>query len=214
MSSKNKSSSSFQRSFNDSSTLLRGPKYSNEKYQKKSDSKSNKTKAKKKRQYKEIKPPKAVNHLQKTSREEQSTNFVTSMTHTIPLATSDQQSFRTPEKVDQKAKGNTEEINPTFLLMKNLGPNVDESTVRELIGDQIVINSLKIVKNSNNVYLKFEDPREIHRLIKDHEKNPLVFRNKKVKMCLVNKLPLDLNQKSKICKKIYFKKHFLFKFIF
>lgn len=165
----------------------------NEKYGKKFDSKSNKTRQKKKRQYKEFKPESGFQSIRDSDSKANSQN---KSIMTKPNQ-SGSKSFKTPEKTEQK---NTEEANPTFLLIKNLGPRVDESNVRELLGDHVVISSLKIVKNSNNVYVRFENPQQIHKLIQDHEKNPLTFRNKKVKMCLVNKLPLDLNQKSKICK--------------
>jgi hypothetical protein len=170
----------------------------NDKYKKKSDTKSTKTRVKKKRQYREVKPPKE-NPTKQKSNHKPTENPIQPKTEEV--SNFETQSFRTPEKGGMSSpKENSKEDNPTFLLIKNLGADVNEDNVRDLIGDSLKISSLNIIKNSNNVYLKFEEAKDIHQIIKNHEKNPLVFRGKKVKMCLVNKLPLDLNQKSKICK--------------
>jgi hypothetical protein len=199
MSSKNKSTTSFQRSLNEPSSYSNTSRYANEKYKKKSDIKSTKTRVKKKRQYREIKPPKGQKSKLKVSKASLPEKSI--QTSHEEVSTLAAKSFRTPEKGDFNSQNSTaKEENPTFLLIKNLGADVNENDVRDLIGQNLKISSLKIVKNSNNVYLKFENAKEIHRIIKNHEKSPLIFRGKKVKMCLVNKLPLDLNQKSKICK--------------
>ena len=199
MSSKNKSTTSFQRSLNESSSYSTTPKYTNDKYKKKSDTKSTKTRVKKKRQYREVKPPKG--HSSKPKDSLKSIPKKTMETGSNKDSHFTSQSFRTPEKGEMNSQKTTpKNENPTFLLIKNLGTDVNEGNVRDLLGEGVKISSLNIIKNSNNVYLKFEDAMEIHRIIKNHDKNPLIFRGKKVKMCLVNKLPLDLNQKSKICK--------------
>jgi hypothetical protein len=203
MSSKNKSSALFNRSSIDPNNSSRTPKYCPEKYSKKFDSKSSKTWQKKKRQYKEFKPSKAPSSGNATGREGNSNSTYGKKNEKNYSEHSGLKSFKTPEKGEQKNRDQSEET-PTFLLIKNLGSGVSEENVRELVGKHVSISSLKIVKNSNNVYLKCEQLQQIHRLIKEHEKHPLMFRNKKVKMCLVNKLPLDLNQKSKICKKLLF----------
>lgn len=155
-----------------------------------------KTKAKKKRQYREVKPLKSVPFEPKHPSK--------SVSHPPDrIDPAQAMPFRTPEKPEPRgASGDPKERNPTFLLIKNLGPEADERRVRELVGDRVKISSLNIVKNSNNVYVEFENPGEIRRLVREHEKEPLTLRGKKLKMCLVNKLPLDLNRQSKICKAI------------
>jgi hypothetical protein len=48
------------------------------------------------------------------------------------------------------------------------------------------------------VYLKFSSLEEIKNIMKQHLVAPFYIGNKKLNLCLVNKLPLDLNKKSRI----------------
>ena len=54
------------------------------------------------------------------------------------------------------------------------------------------------VSNSSSVYLKFGSLEEIKSIMKQHLVAPFCIGKKKLNLCLVNKLPLDLNQKSRI----------------
>lgn len=54
------------------------------------------------------------------------------------------------------------------------------------------------MNNSSSVYLKFASLEEIKNIMKQHLVAPFCIGKKKLNLCLVNKLPLDLNQKSRI----------------
>ena len=54
------------------------------------------------------------------------------------------------------------------------------------------------VENSSSVYLKFSSLEEIKKIMKQHLVAPFYIGSKKLNLCLVNKLPLDLNGKSRI----------------
>ena len=117
------------------------------------------------------------------------------------------ENFYTPEKMEPVSGNKFEKSHSDeshfFLLIKNLGSNIDESEIKNLLESKFGKFQNKIVKNSNNVYIKFGWLEQIQEIIKINEQNPLMYGSKKAKMCLVNKLPLDLNQKSKIGKYLF-----------
>ena len=85
-----------------------------------------------------------------------------------------------------------------FLLVKNLPPNVSVQTVRQLFPNAQTLCDVQITPNTSNIYVKFADIKEIKEIVEDNEHSPLELDGKRLKMCLVSKLPLDLNEKSKI----------------
>ena len=85
-----------------------------------------------------------------------------------------------------------------YLLIKNLPPQVDEQVIRELIPEAKESNDIIILENTSNVYIKFSKTDQVKRIIEAHEISPVEFNGKNLKVCLVTKLPLDLNQKSRI----------------
>ena len=85
-----------------------------------------------------------------------------------------------------------------YLLVKNLPADVDEDIVRGLFSTCKSLKEILIVKNSNNVYVRFSEVQEINQLVDRSEADGFNVNGKKLKMCMVNKLPLDLNEKSKI----------------
>ena len=85
-----------------------------------------------------------------------------------------------------------------YLLIKNLPMDINEETIRDFFKDYQTIEEVIIVKNSNNIYLKFGEMAEIKQILEKSEIQPYEYEGQRLKMCFVNKLPLDLNEKSRI----------------
>ena len=82
-----------------------------------------------------------------------------------------------------------------YLLIKNLPINTTKGSLEKRYGEEEGFQEVLMNQGSNNVYIRFKEAKRILELIKIHEENP---ENKQIKMCLVNKLPLDLNERSRI----------------
>jgi RNA recognition motif-containing protein len=85
-----------------------------------------------------------------------------------------------------------------YLLIKNLPPQIDEQVVRELIPEARDSSDILILENTSNVYIKFPKTEIVRKIVEVYENTPIEFNGKPLRMCLVTKLPLDLNQKSRI----------------
>lgn len=86
----------------------------------------------------------------------------------------------------------------TYLLVKNLPVGVTEREMWALFQDSISLEKVFILPKTNNVYLKFTSTVEISSIIASNEAVPMVYQGHKLKMGSVLKLPLDLNNASKV----------------
>lgn len=102
--------------------------------------------------------------------------------------------FLTPEK--EGASRHPEK--PSFLLLKNLDPLTSESEIRRALSSLHRLKDFPIYRNCGNVYVKFPLLSDILKIIERNKLKPIFPGQASLKVCLVNKLPLDLNQKSKI----------------
>lgn len=87
---------------------------------------------------------------------------------------------------------------PRFLLVKNLPQHVTEAEVRGLFAKLPCISEIIILKNSTNVYLRLSDLEEANAFLTRKGNLPIHHKGKKLEVCLVSKLPLDLNETSAI----------------
>lgn len=85
-----------------------------------------------------------------------------------------------------------------YILIRNLHPKTSQTKVKNIFKDFPSLQKVIKVSNSSSVYLKFSSLKEIKSIMKQHLVAPFYIGPKKLNLCLVNKLPLDLNQKSKI----------------
>lgn len=64
--------------------------------------------------------------------------------------------------------------------------------------DAKTLDRVYVCPTSKNVYLSFGDVRELRQIVQDNAAQPLVVNSAAIKMSVVNKIPLDLNQGSRI----------------
>lgn len=83
-------------------------------------------------------------------------------------------------------------------MIRNLNSKINDSSIRTIFRDFRSLKEIIRIFNSNNVYLKFGSLEDLKSVMKRNLVAPFVCRKKRLNMCLVNKLPLDLNKKSKI----------------
>ncbi len=62
----------------------------------------------------------------------------------------------------------------------------------------VTLERVYLCPTSKNVYVKFGDVREMRAIVAENEQRPLTVNNCQIKMSVVNKIPLDLNQGSRI----------------
>jgi hypothetical protein len=113
--------------------------------------------------------------------------------------------FGTPQTTDSQSntkkapKSNFEENSEfSYLLIKNLPPQIDIETIKNLYPDARESDEIIILPNTTNVYIKFQNVQKIKQLVQLYIDSPVEFNGKLLKVCLVSKIPLDLNEKSKI----------------
>lgn len=87
---------------------------------------------------------------------------------------------------------------PKFLLLKNLPQLFSESEIKAILIDTVTLERVHLCPTSKNVYVKFGDVREMRSIVAENEQRPLTVNNSQIKMSIVNKIPLDLNQGSRI----------------
>lgn len=87
---------------------------------------------------------------------------------------------------------------PSFLLIKNVLNALTKDSVTELFKDKTSLSEVIVVKNSNNIYIKFSNPAELAQILSEAETKPIMLNGEELRMCSVHKLPLDLNEKSNI----------------
>lgn len=94
--------------------------------------------------------------------------------------------------------GDSDPSLPRFILVKNLPMNVAEADVRKLFSKLSSVSEVTILGNSTNVYLRVLDAEEAALFLAKKASSPMSFKGKKLEVCLVSKLPLDLNETSAI----------------
>lgn len=85
-----------------------------------------------------------------------------------------------------------------YLLVKNLAGGVSDKSLQELLPIKLPFEEVIRIPDSSNVYVSFRSLAEVKRVVEESETRPVSFQGKQLKMCLVNKLPLDLNINSRI----------------
>lgn len=86
----------------------------------------------------------------------------------------------------------------SYLLIRNLPADTTEIQVRDLFANFRSLREVIVIKNSNNIYVIFDNPAEVQRILDLSEAQGFEDAGRPLKMCLVSKLPLDLNDKSSI----------------
>lgn len=114
--------------------------------------------------------------------------------------------YHTPEKTGSLQKTQR----PNFLLIKNLESGVSEKQIRKALSVCYDVQNYPIFRNCGNVYIKFPEINSILKVIERNKQKPIFPLYANVKICLVNKLPLDLNRKSKIGIHSFFKTYFFY----
>lgn len=84
-----------------------------------------------------------------------------------------------------------------YLLIKNPPSNLTKKILYKRFSDNKNFEEIMIIKNSKNIYIKFDNLEAINKIIKTNDLLKNSDKNK-LNMSLVNKLPLDLNKSSKI----------------
>lgn len=103
-----------------------------------------------------------------------------------------------PAMQHEQEKARASETGNYFLLVKNLPTNFSEKDILSVFIDVKSITEVFTKPNSNNVYLKMTDLEELESIVNQNNIDPITIDSVKLKMCLVSKLPLDLNKKSRI----------------
>ena len=85
-----------------------------------------------------------------------------------------------------------------YILIRNIPSKTEDSEIKVTFKAFSSLQNIFKVFNSSSVYLKFKSLDEIKTIMKQHIIAPFYLKHRKLNMCLVNKLPLDLNKKSKI----------------
>ena len=115
-----------------------------------------------------------------------------------PQEFSNQSHVKALEDQSEKSNKSKQKEENNFLLIKNFPKNVTEDEVTSLISETKSALSIFIVSDSNNVYAKFTNRNEIKQILKKHKINPFRKNGKKLELGFVSKIPLDLNQTSRI----------------
>lgn len=84
-----------------------------------------------------------------------------------------------------------------YLLIKNYSERYTYERLQEKYSKYEGYEKIIVIPGSQNVYIKFEEMMQVHRIIEEND-NAIISNGQNLKMCIVNKLPLDLNEKSRI----------------
>lgn len=84
-----------------------------------------------------------------------------------------------------------------YLLIKNFMERFTLETLEATFSAYPGFDKVVMIPGSKNAYIKFEEMTQVQQIIEDNETAALVS-GQRLKMCMVNKLPLDLNEKSRI----------------
>lgn len=110
--------------------------------------------------------------------------------------------FGTPVAVESSKDFKWADLKPKsskhhYLLIKNFKKKYTSEALEAEFSLHPGFEKVVMIPGSKNAYIKFEEIENIKRII---EENELVCSRtgQKIKMCMVNKLPLDLNEKSRI----------------
>lgn len=91
-----------------------------------------------------------------------------------------------------------EDTEHCYLLVKNLPANITEREVWSLFQDSVSLEKVFILPKTSNVYLKFTSAVELQSILAANEALPMVYQGQRLKVGSVMKLPLDLNNASKV----------------
>lgn len=94
--------------------------------------------------------------------------------------------------------GSKSPLNHNYLLIKNLPNAITPQKLLEILPTKCKFEDIIKVPESNNIYVSFKSLEEIRQIVEASEQNPINYNGKQLRMCLVNKLPLDLNNSSSI----------------
>ena len=83
-----------------------------------------------------------------------------------------------------------------YLLIKNFSERFSVESLQASYGAYEGFERVVMIPGSKNAYIKFEEMEQIQAIIADNENSAQT--GNRLKMCMVNKLPLDLNEKSRI----------------
>ena len=113
------------------------------------------------------------------------------------------QGSQSPQNIvvrNSKTETHAEEAKPDhmYLLIKNLSRETLPEQVKCLFPTLTSISEIIIVKNTSNVYVKFSDVKQAEPLLAKWSKESFKHHGRKLDISLVSKLPLDLNEISRI----------------
>lgn len=91
-----------------------------------------------------------------------------------------------------------EDTEHCYLLVKNLPPTITEREVWSIFQDSVSLEKVFILPKISNVYLKFTSAVEIKSILASNESMPMVYQGQRLKVGSVMKLPLDLNNASRV----------------
>lgn len=83
-----------------------------------------------------------------------------------------------------------------YLLIKNFSERFSTEMLEERYSAYEGFERVVMIPGSKNAYIKFGELEQIQYIIAENESN--THASHRLKMCIVNKLPLDLNEKSRI----------------
>ena len=96
------------------------------------------------------------------------------------------------------SSGFSNDLQLCFLLIKNLDKSVSEEQLKSLVPESLKAQRVIFANNNNNVYLQFNDVRQVEEIIRKYSEVGLFVNGKRIEMGLVKKIPLDLNRVSAV----------------
>ena len=110
--------------------------------------------------------------------------------------------FGSPMTIDSSKQTKLQDLKPKagkhhYLLIKNFSCAFTLERLQEKYQNYPSFEKVVMIHGSKNAYIKFGEMAQIQKIIEENESNG-VTDSQKLKMCMVNKLPLDLNEKSRI----------------
>jgi len=110
--------------------------------------------------------------------------------------------FGSPKTIDSSKTARLQYCKPKsnkhhYLLIKNFSSFFTFESLEDKYSTYPGFEKVVMIPGSKNAYIKFENMEHVQRIIEENE-SCFLTAGQKLKMCMVNKLPLDLNEKSKI----------------
>lgn len=85
-----------------------------------------------------------------------------------------------------------------YLLIKNVAGPLSAATLAKLLPAKASFGEIIKIPDSNHIYIAFKSLADVERIVAASEAKPVFYLGRHLRMCLVNKLPLDLNLRSSI----------------